>query len=388
MKRLGIFVLVYFLLVEVMAQSYSEALTKELNRHLAVSDLPGFSVSIVNQDGILYQKAFGLADKTNRLDFKTSTIQNLGSVSKTVVGLALVKGIEEGKLSMDTDINEILPFEVVNPYFKDRPILIRHLANHTSSILDTDHYRKTYILDDSFIGSEDVHEEFLEFIEKHDPMGLKEFLFRILNKEGKWYSKRNFLKAKPGSEKNYANLNAALAAYIIEVATEMSFEAFTESRIFAPLGMEFTSWDMEKDNLLMTATPYFPAGDQVPRYKLITYPDGGLYSNIEDLSKYLIEMIKAYSGDSSYLKPEFAHILLPGDEDHDRAFWGMGEKSRNIGHGGSDPGAQADLQFNADRKIGRIILCNVNAEDNEKLWQQYKRIHDILAKYEVALAKN
>lgn len=387
MKRQGIFVLVIFTFVQAMAQNYSEALTKELNRHLAVSDLPGFAVSIVNQEGILYQKAFGLADKANRLDFKTSTIQNLGSVSKTVVGLALVKAIEEGKLSMDTEINELLPFEVVNPYFKDHPILVRHLANHTSSILDTDHYRKSYILDDSFSESENVHEEFLDFIEKHDPMDLKEFLFRILNKEGDWYSKRNFLKAEPGTIKDYANLNAALAAYIIEVATAMPFEEYTQSRIFTPLGMKFSSWNMSKDNWLMTATPYFPAGDQVPRYRLITYPDGGLYSNVEDLSKYLIEMIKVYSGQSSYLKPEFAKLLLPGDDDNDRAFWGMGEKSRNIGHGGSDPGAQADLQFNADRKIGRIILCNVNAEDNEELWRQYREIHDILGKYEGALAK-
>ena len=60
----------------------------------------------------------------------------------------------------------------------------------------------------------------------------------------------------------------------------------------------------------------------------------------------------------------------------------MGVKSRNIGHGGSDPGIQTDMQFNADTKIGRIIFTNVNAEDNEALWEEYRGIHKILAKYE------
>jgi hypothetical protein len=149
--------------------------------------------------------------------------------------------------------------------------------------------------------------------------------------------------------------------------------------------MRFTSWHIDKENQGAMAALYFPAGKQVPAYRLITYPDGGLLSTAEDLSIFLREMIKAYSGNSTYLEPEYAQIMLPGDQDTNRVFWGMGEKSRNIGHGGSDPGVQTDLQFNADSKIGRIILTNVNAEDNETLWTQYREIHDILAQYEKKL---
>ena len=120
----------------------------------------------------------------------------------------------------------------------------------------------------------------------------------------------------------------------------------------------------------------------MPSYKLITYPDGGLLSNSMDLSKFLNEMIRAYDGNSDYLKLEIANLLLPGDSDGNRAFWGMGKTSRNIGHTGSDPGVQTDISFNADTKIGRVIMSNVNAEDNEALWKQYREIHRILAAYE------
>ena len=93
-------------------------------------------------------------------------------------------------------------------------------------------------------------------------------------------------------------------------------------------------------------------------------------------------MIKAYSGNSTYLPLKYAKLLLPGDDDMDRAFWGMRKKNRTIGHEGSDPGTQTDIRFKADTKIGRIILTNVNAEDSEVLYQQYRGIHDILVKYE------
>jgi len=292
----------------------------------------------------------------------------------------LVKAIEDGKLTMDSEINEFLPFQVVNPFFKETPILIRHLVTHTSSILDTKHYGKSYVLDESFELSDHVHQDFLSFLRSHTQITLKGFLYNILNKKGDWYRKKNFLKAKPGTVKEYTNLNAALTAYIIEIATNTSFEDYTQRKIFSPLNMRNTSWHIEKRNRSALAVPYFPVGAEVPRYKLITFPDGGLYSNSIDLSNFLQEMIKAYSGNSEYLPSEYARLLLPGEEDINRAFWGMRVKSRNIGHRGSDPGTQTDLHFNADSKIGRIIIANVNAEDNENLWQQYERILKIMEK--------
>lgn len=382
MKKSIVLILGICISIGLRGQSYSDSLTVALTKHYNSSDLPGFSVAIVSENEVLYEKSFGYANKEDQIAFEPTTIQNLGSVSKTVVGLALIKAIEDGKLTMDTKINDILPFQVINPYFNESPILVRHLANHTSTILDTKHYGKTYILDDSFIENENIHQDFLGFLRSHSPMELREFLFNVLNKDGDWYRKKNFLKAEPGSTKEYSNLNAALVAYIIELATETPFEEYTQTKIFELLGMQATSWKTDDENLSLMATPYFPNGKQVPRYRLITYPDGGLITNTTDLSNFLIEIIKAYTGNSTYLQAEYAKLMLPGDDDMNRAFWGMGEQSLNIGHGGSDPGVQTDLQFNADSKIGRIILSNVNAEDNDNLWEQYREIHAILAKYE------
>ena len=382
MKACIIFLLTVFASTIGFTQTYSDTLTDALSKHFEQSDLPGFAVSIVNENGGVYQKGFGYANKRTKKSFEPTTMEKIGSVSKTVVGLALVKAIQDGKLTLDTKINDVLPFQIHHPYFKDTPILVRHLATHTSGILDTKHYGKTYIRDNTAVNEAAIHQDFLDFISSHEAIPLKDFLFRILNKKGKWYKKKNFLKAKPGTKKEYTNLNAALAAYLLETVTGIPFETYTETKIFLPLGMKNTTWHIDKEHKELLATPYFPMGKIVPRYHLITYPDGGLHSNAVDLSLLLIEMIKAYSGHSEYLPYEYAQLLLPGDTDANRAFWGMGAKSRNIGHGGSDPGVQTDMHFNADSKIGRIILTNVNAEDNEELYKQYRMIHQILTKFE------
>lgn len=388
MKTISLIIFTYLLFAKsflVYSQDLQKSLTDELKNHYEQSDLPGFAVAILSKDKVLYQQGFGYADLKQKTPFTPNTLMNLGSVSKTVVGVALVKVIEDGKLSMDTPINDILPFKIVNPYHEDKAILIRHLANHTSSLLDSKYYGQTYILGERPINKGEVHPGYLDFISEHEVLTLEAFIKKIFTREGKWYKKKNFLKSPPGLGKAYSNINAALAAYLVELATGVSFKEYTRAKITQPLGMSHSGWSPKDITSEEYATGYFPSGLAVPSYSLITYPDGGFISNVADMSLYLKEMIKAYDGKSAYLNDIFRKMLLPGDEDKNRVFWGMGEKSRNIGHAGSDPGVQTDIQFNADSKIGRVIFSNVNAEDNEELWQQYRKIHEILRKYEEKL---
>lgn len=364
------------------AQNAIDSLRSDLKTHYEKSDLPGFAVSIVSAQGVLFQEGFGFADIITKKPYTASTIQNIGSVTKTVVGLALVKAIEDGYLTFDTEINEILPFEVMNPKYPDLPILVRHLANHTSSILDAKYYANSYVIADIQDDREGVHEGFNNFLKSHMEISVNLFLKQSLSKGGQWYKKKNFSKNKPGETREYSNVNAALTAYLVEIASGVPFKAYTKVEIFDPLGMNATGWSLAEIDLEMHATLYFPRKAIVPWYTLVTYADGGLITSLEDMNRYLMEVMRAYSGNSTFLNAEYAKMMLPGDEDDDRAFWGMGTKSRNIGHSGSDPGVQTDVHFNADSKIGRIIFTNVNAEDNEETDKQYNEIHKIIKKYE------
>lgn len=122
-----------------------DSLERDLKAYNEKEVLPGFSVSLFTADEIIYQKAYGYADLEAKMPLTTKTLQGIASVSKTFVGVSVMKAIEEGKLTLDQEINSILPFKVEHPVHKDIPITIRHLATHTASISDDGNYDKAYI---------------------------------------------------------------------------------------------------------------------------------------------------------------------------------------------------------------------------------------------------
>ncbi|MFK7812393.1 MAG: serine hydrolase domain-containing protein [Maribacter sp.] len=173
-----------------------DSLTAKLESANKEGEIVGFSVSILKQNEVLYNRGFGLADSKNNLDYKTNTIQNIGSVAKTLLGISLLKAQELGKLDLDDPINQYLPFEVVNPNFPDIPITIRQLATHTSSIVDEEeNYLKAFVLEKDEVNQEE-ETAFTHFQKSDKRISLSEFLQACLSKEGKWYKPEMF------SEKN------------------------------------------------------------------------------------------------------------------------------------------------------------------------------------------
>ena len=81
-------------------------LTASLEQILDATEVPGFAVSVVHNDAVVYQEAFGYADLDQRIAYTNTTVQHIASISKTFVGAAVVKAIEQGYFSLDTDIND------------------------------------------------------------------------------------------------------------------------------------------------------------------------------------------------------------------------------------------------------------------------------------------
>ena len=131
-------------------KAINDTLTKNLQLAFDKDAIIGFSVSVVDDKGLIYDKGFGFTDIDQNNPYTSNTIQNIGSISKTLIGISLLKAQELGKLDLNDPINKYLPFKIVNPNYPDHPILIKHLAYHTSSIIDLDEiYGKSYVLEKS-----------------------------------------------------------------------------------------------------------------------------------------------------------------------------------------------------------------------------------------------
>ena len=80
-----------------------------------------------------------------------NTLQNIGSISKTVTATAVMQLVQAGRLELDEDINEVLPFPIRNPRHAQIPVTTRLLLTHQSSIQDGAAYRASYACGDPTI---------------------------------------------------------------------------------------------------------------------------------------------------------------------------------------------------------------------------------------------
>ena len=145
MKKIITLVLILTINTSINAQSINDSITVELTKLSKNSNLVGFGVAIVNKDSIVYAKGFGYDDKDTKTPYTIQTVQPIASISKTFLAVALMQAQEMGKLHLNDDINDHLPFKIYNPNFPNENITIQQLVNHTSSILDGDSYDRTYI---------------------------------------------------------------------------------------------------------------------------------------------------------------------------------------------------------------------------------------------------
>jgi CubicO group peptidase (beta-lactamase class C family) len=367
------------------AQGATDLLTKKLTEILAASDFPGFAVAVTQAEKTVYARGFGFSNRAEKLAYTMDTIQPVGSVSKTVIGLALMKAVESGALSLDADINEYLPFPIQNPHRPNERITLRHLATHTSGLIDEpETYGSTYSA--TAVAS--------------TPMS--DFLRAYYAPAGKHYKKSNFSNTAPGAHYAYSNIASALAAYIVELRTKTSFDAFTEKEIFAPLNMNASHWHARDAFASRYATLYEIHNEVSPAlrpllnkdgslkpYSAITYPDGGLRTSASDLIKYVKAMVNFSAPEyrailapemfSELFKKQFSSANMPEKMDRrepNRALFWAFARNENLRHTGSDPGVFAFISFHPQTKIGRVFMLNaqLDGEDNEKAVKSFTAI--------------
>lgn len=376
-------------------------LTDKLTTISTQASFNGFGVALVNDQDILYQNGFGIANIKTLQKYDENTVQNIASVSKTLIGIAILKAQELGKLKLDDPVNQYLPFKVTNPYHPEMPITIRQLTTHTSSINDNDGYLKhTVVLKDTLHLADNLKID-ISPTQFNPPskISIEEFLTHVLSEDGKWYSKDVFTENKPGEIFNYSNIGATLAALVLEKATGISYDAFTTQYILKPLKMNHSGWSFNTVNFSKYTQTFINKQTPYPYYSLNTYPDGGLLTTSNDMSKYLLELMKGYFGNGSILSKEsYKEYFTPqlkaenfqdrstseySDEYNMGLTMGFGSTG-NFGHTGGDPGMNSVMWFFKDKKIGRYLIVNTDW-DNKITGKDQKAIYDLLDEYFIKL---
>lgn len=375
------------------AQPVQQLLTpQQVSAHIdsifSESAISGLSILLIKDEKIVYEKNNGFANIQKQIKYTSESIQNIASVSKTIIAVSLMKAVDQGKVDLDTDINTYLPFDVRNPNHPNIPITLRQLATHTSSILDSEDYmRSYYFINGNNLSSDDLteeYEEYFDLVQGNELIDESEFLKQVLTVDGKWFSDDMYAKEAPGEVGDYSNIGATLAAYVIENAVGMRYEDFTKKYIFDPLEMNDTSWNVETLSKDKFATRYFSKEKAVPDYYLITKADGGLYTTTKDFSKFMIEMIRGFKGEGKLLSAEaYQTMFTPQRTEDDEAlgiFWELDPEDRSFQHSGGDPGVTTNVAYSSKKDRAMIIFTNIDA--NEKTYPQVVNIWNIVKSYD------
>ena len=237
---------------------------------LNTSGIPGAVVTVVADGQVLLAKGYGVADVgAQRPVDAQETLFRVGSVSKLFAWTAVMQLVEQGRIDLDTDINQYLDFAV--PAFQGKPITMRNLMTHTAGF------------EEAKRGLATQHKEQLT--------SLGEAVKRDL--PARVYA--------PGSTPAYSNYGAALAAYIVQRRSGEEFRAYVSRHIFQPLGMERSTFQqplppaLARNAAVGYMSLFAPPGD----FELVNWaPAGGLSATGEDMGRFMLAYLNG--GDASH----------------------------------------------------------------------------------------
>ncbi|MGC8606737.1 MAG: serine hydrolase [Vulcanisaeta sp.] len=316
------------------------------------SRLPSLSIGIIKDDELIYARGFGFRDIEKGLPATPRTIYGIGSITKSFTALAILKLVEEGKLSLEDPVDKYVPIKL-NPM---GIVKIHHLLTHSSG-LPALGYAEAYIN-----GALGLDSNWL-------PLATPEDVLAFMRNAADW------AVAKPGERFFYLNEGYVILGLIIKRVSGLPYEDFVKEKILKPLGMTrtyFTAEEVLKDPEV--AIPYII--DKEGRHILSRFPfgitaDGGLLSNVIDMARYVSMFINRGElngvrivGKELIETAERGYIDVPwkiiGDEKYgygliiSQNFHGR----KFVEHSGDVGVYTADIAYLPNDRIGIIIMAN------------------------------
>ncbi len=322
--------------------------------------IPGLSLCFLKDGEIYWQTHQGYADLQQQTAVNDQTAFVCGSVSKIIVLTSAMQLYEQNLLGLDDDVNQYLPFNIIHPDHPDETISIRHLMTHLSSIRDDG----------------DLLESIITYgTDSNIPLG--DFLEDYLISGGTYYNAQNYLADPPETSFSYSNIAVSLLAYIVEEVSGEDFEDYCQDNIFNPLGMDNVSFRIANMDPDLLATPYKQFNDTIlpmPHIGLPCYPAGLLKSSAVNLAKFLgmymsggsynQNMVLQQSTIDTIMRLQYPEILQENPMGlmwfYDFGFFR---------HGGSLPGAQAEIAFSRDMRSGLVTLGNSNKDEGSSFME-------------------
>ncbi|MGG0705511.1 serine hydrolase domain-containing protein [Bacillus paramobilis] len=317
------------------------ALDKYIEKFIKEQNIPGASVAIVHNKDVFFTKTMGITGESEK-KVTNKTPFAIGSISKSLTALAILKLIEDKKIKLEDSVQQHLPWFKLKDNQLTSTITIRHLLTHTSGI---NTYEGLALSD----------------IQSKSSSAIKENVKKLLNVK---------LNALPGEKYQYSNANYIVLGALIEEVTNETYSSYMEKHVFQPLNMNGAAASKETAYEKGYLTGY-QSWFGIPRKSVVSYdnagaPYGYITANLEDMIQYIMFLNRPE--DAQFLKQENMDLYLsPLYKINSEKSYGFGLRTTNINesetmiwHAGSTPDARAEIFILNKSGWGGVILTNKN----------------------------
>jgi D-alanyl-D-alanine carboxypeptidase len=308
-------------------------------RAIADGRTPGLAVGVVDRDGALAVRTYGLADVAGRRPVEPGTLFEIGSIGKAFTALAILQLVDEGRLDLHAPVATYLPWFEVGSAADAPPITLHHLLTHTGGI----------------VGGVD---------------GTPEPTFQV------WSLRDLPTGSAPGTRFHYSNVGYKTLGLVLEHVDRLPYPEILRRRVLGPLDMTATEPAITHRVRLRLAVGYDNLFDDrighagqplAPAVWLETdTADGSIASTPADMGAFVTMLLRGGEGPHGRLISEasFAAMRSPHIPSSPSSAYGYAISQRAIdgrtliGHGGGMVGYLSGMLADPDLGIGAIVLQN------------------------------
>lgn len=324
--------------VKIAGQSDPSYTIEERMRYYKV---PGLSVAVIDQGKILWARGYGKLQAGGDAKVTPETLFQAGSISKPVAAVGALTLVQEGKLSLDANVNDYLQGWRVpdNQFTATEKVTLRRILSHNAGL--TVHGFGGYAAGEQ-----------------------RPTVIQVLNGEKPANSAPVVVDVLPGSISRYSGGGYTIMQKLIQDVSGVPFVELLRQRVLAPMQMTSSTYQQPlPEALARRAATGHEQGDTPVTGKWHIYPElaaAGLWTTPSDLAHWVIGMQHAYHGQSKVLNQTTTRQMMTAQFKE----WGLGVvlngegKDRTFSHGGRNEGFVANVWGSLEGGRGVAVMTN------------------------------
>ncbi|HUE83728.1 MAG TPA: serine hydrolase [Pyrinomonadaceae bacterium] len=304
--------------------------------------VPGVSIAVINNYKIEWARSYGIKDVQSPEPVTAETLFQAGSISKPVAAMVALKKVQEGKFTLEENINNKLTSWKLpdNEFTARRKVTLANLLSHTAGL--TVHGFPGYAAGEKL----PTLQQILDGVEPANTAPVR-------------------VDIEPGARFRYSGGGTTIAQLMVMDVEREPFPRIARVTVLDPLNMRNSTYSqpLPDDWLKKAASGHRMDGSLVPG-KIHIYPEmaaAGLWTTPSDLARFAIEVQLSLAGRSNkILSRELTEkMVTPFREEVGLGFF-IDKRGNSLyfGHGGADEGFRAELVVSRDKGYGAVVMVN------------------------------